>query len=189
MSAFTEDQREEFADAALAAERRNRSRGLVVLGVVAMVIGLSALGWAWSVRSGAASELDRERSRLERVRSLAVGFEAMERRAADGRLAVQRRDPRMFSTIKQAAVEAGLENAPEIPNRDPQTTRDGGVTERRIEYNNVRSDSIGPLIEWVDLACHRVPGLTVYEIVLEPRGQQWFLSVTFIRWEREEPGA
>lgn len=181
-SPISEDVRDELAELALATERRNRSRGLIALGAVALLAAGAAVAWAWTQREAAARELRREQARLEQVRGIERGFEALEQRRATGRLAVQQPMTNMLGLIKQAANESGL-NLPETPNEE-SPTREGGVTERRLRYST-RSESVEPLIRWLDRAPELVPGLMVWSVRLRPVGSGWTLDVTFLRWERQ----
>lgn len=180
---ITDDLRAELAQAARTAEGRNRPAFALALAGVLLVLTLVSLALAWRSRAAAAGVLEIEHGRLTRVGDLAVQFEAVERRLAEGgaEIASPMRD--VFSRIEEAATEAGLRDKPPISS--PQSQVVGGAVKQTYRYETMRDPSLGALLAWVERCQARIPGLRVSSVEITPEAKDWRMSVSFVRWERQ----
>jgi len=49
-----------------------------------------------------------------------------------------------------------------------------------------RDPSLAPLLGWLDRAVTQMPGIEVFKIIIRPEAQQWYMQVSFVRWEKPE---
>lgn len=180
---MTEDERYDGALAATGAERRNRPRHLVVLGVLALVVALLALGWAWTSRASAREALGSRRRELAQIRSLGAELTALraQRTFRSDEEDLFRTPTDMLSRLKDLAAEAGLESSPPVPVEREVNLQAGS---RREWPYSVTDASLDALLGWVRLAGERIPGTFAQTIELRPAGSRWRLDVTFARYER-----
>ncbi len=184
---LSEDDRFDLAQRAMAASRRARPTLPLVIGSLALLIGVGVLLYASMARSDSIEDLGRQQRRLDRVVALEQSFAAIETRRQQGASGVQDPIPDLLSRLERAAEDAGLEK-PSLP-RDVSDEQQG-VIDRRLQYT-FRNVELEQLLEWIELATQRVRGLEVNDIrmVVTPSSSQegdtsWVITVTLARWER-----
>ncbi|MCB9844974.1 MAG: hypothetical protein H6811_03160 [Phycisphaeraceae bacterium] len=167
-------------------ERASRPKGLIVLGVVALVI---MGGWCLlSLRSlwSAQKEAGRERAWLAQAQELAGELDAIRTLRGQNRsIDAHEPDRQMVPKITQMAVAAGL---PEPKWREKQTPFASGPQgyERKLyAFDRLSFERVDPLLRWVETAVSSIPGLEVDSFRLEPTADKWALTVEFGRWERK----
>lgn len=180
------DDRYAVASMAGAAERRNRPRALVLLGMVAFAV--ACLYFLLGFRSY--SEADRARARAaadyQRLARLAEDYAfytgLSERQTAAGVFCPP--EPRLLSTIRNIAVASGIES---LPIQDESTEQRGGLTRRRLRYVGVSDASAADLLTFVDRVASEVSCVRVYRLSLRPvRQTSWQMEVGFERLELSE---
>ncbi len=187
MKPLADDARHELTFAAAARERRNRPMGLVAgAGVLLVIAGIAAAAGLAS-RAGAARALraqagarERIAAQVEELTSLRAAEEASETGAAGepiGQLVVT-------SRLEELANTVGLKEKP-APPRVTEVPK-GKIRVKEFMYQNVRSDNLKGMLEWVRSAPQVVPGLEVYRLDLRAEPTVWAMIVTFRRWERAE---
>ncbi|MCW5754854.1 MAG: hypothetical protein KIT24_09140 [Phycisphaeraceae bacterium] len=185
LPALTHDQRQDLAEAAVFAERRNRPRHLVMLGLLLLVVSGLALIWGLSSYRGARTEADRERNNVFRLKQLAAMHDALTRTKADPVAGPPYAPvPNLQTRLEGLATGVGLPRPPL-----PQERRDraqAGAQSLRLTYR-IRHDEPGPLFNWLAKAMSEIEGLELYSLRVQPEASTWSFEVTFSRWERSGP--
>jgi len=181
-----EESRETLRAAAAANERRNRPAYLVAVAVLLLLACVLSLAWSLVARGAAAGEFAREKD-TAMVLARAVGRlkELQATGDAEGDKGAAPND-QILTMIQGAAERAGIQNPKQLFPRGPGTpeNRSGGVQRVRFDYDQVRNESLEPLLLWMRYATESVPGLEVYSVKLRPEANEWVMQVTFQRWQR-----
>ncbi|MDI1289384.1 MAG: hypothetical protein PSX37_05460 [bacterium] len=184
---LSDDDRSRQSMDALRFERRSRPRHLVALaGLLVLVAGgvawsssrsLAAANKTLAYQQKVAAEVTEAAGKLNQLRAANAADGSRENEAV----------PQLRSRIAQAAADAGLKNPNVLPSAERPEIRRPGLNsiQRKFSYD-VRDESLGALLKWMELATRDVPDLEVYSIKLQPEAQQWHLVVTFSRWERAD---
>lgn len=163
-------------------ERRNRPRALLVLAGAALVVGGLAALTGVGARSRAASAFQEQLETSAKAESLLAEYARLKQTEQVGSDEAHRELPFLLTRVEDAALRAGLQNKPAPPTQ--QSTDLGAVVVRKYVYQNVRSEKLEPLIQWLRQATQDVPGLEVYQITsLRPEPNAWTMAVVFRRWE------
>jgi hypothetical protein len=177
------DERYELAASAAASERRARPTHLVVLGALALMVTMIATGLGWRASANAERDLARLQRDAASISSLVAQIESLEAAAAE-----QSGDdpytpiPDLLSRLSQLAEQVGLEYPLALPkNQEPQTR---GSSRLLIYPYTIRDSSLSRVLEWIDQALTRVPGLRVRALKLTPSARNWVVEVTLARYER-----
>jgi len=185
--ALSDDDRSRHALTASRSARRSRPRHLVVLAallvaVAAVVAWSSSRSLAKAERSvtyqrGVATQVVDASAKLAQLRQAGTIEGSGENDAI----------PQLRSRVAQAAADAGLANPNVLPSSERAELRRPGLNSIQGKFvYDVRDQSLGALVRWVELATRDVPDLEVYSVKLLPEAQQWHLIVTFSRWERAD---
>lgn len=182
---LSEDERYELAGQASARERRNRPRGLLVLGLVVAAIGLITLGVGFLRDRSATADLRKHERQLAELVRLDAQLQALA--SADGpddadELAPV---PNLLTQLEDLAIDAGLGKPPTPQPRPDRERTAEGLQRIKITYPTMRSSDPAVLLGWVRDATEQIPGLEVFSISLRPGATDWTMSVTFTRWERK----
>lgn len=177
-SRMTPDERYEMAALAQMGERRNRPTHFVVLGALALVVSLVAVGVTWYGRASAASELERRERRLVELADLTSRWLALSQ-TQESEGGDEGRIPQ--SRVRELATRAGMSAAP--PLAQPRIDNYQNARRERYRYS-VRDKSLEALMTWVDLMLSEFRGVWVHEIEVKPSGDEWQLQVVFARWEQ-----
>lgn len=185
---LNDDDRFELASRAVMASRASKPVLPIVVGVIALLIGLSAMLWTSMARSKAMDRLGSERRKLDLVVSYEQKFAAIATRKREGASGVQEPLPDLLSRLETAAVDAGLDK-PAFPTDKAENQL--GVIDHRLTYT-FRNEPLETVLAWIDLATRRIPGLEVHDIRLainstgrsEDAANSWIVTVTLARWER-----
>lgn len=177
------DGRFELAMAASGNERRNRPTLLVVLSVIAVVAAMGGAVWGMNARAKARADLVRALSAQARTERMAQEWgqlETQEKESPDANIG--RPIPDLLSQMEGLATRAGIKDKPKPPRQSPQTRN--GITVTEYYYSEVKDPSLKALLEWLRLAGTQIPGMEVYGLDLRPDPTNWYMNVTFRRWER-----
>jgi hypothetical protein len=185
---LSDDARFELSLAATAHERRNRPRGILIASIGALVLMTIFAGYGVKARGEARAELRRTLTDQVMVERLADEWTALDQRERDpvsGRL--NRPIPNLLTRMEELAVQAGIEK-PRQPRVTPPEQR-GAIRVTQYQYgdntNPITHPSLSALLEWLRLAQGEELGMEVIGLNLRPDANNWKMTVTFRRWERE----
>lgn len=180
------DLRRERASIASQQARRKAPSGIVVLASVLFFVSLGALLLAANSRRQAIEGLGIEAETLAQVQRRAATIAELRAKAAlktDDRTYL----PRQAVTLQiQNAAAPDLRGSLGTFREQPGALKEPGAELRRFIYTNVQHVSAETLLEWVQAATDRVPGLIVERIKLTPQPQHWRMEVEFAGWEKKE---
>ncbi len=181
MSLSPED-RDELATAAAIAERRNRPRGLVIFSGIVAGIALIALIWSALSLNAAQGAQDKQLELLTKTQSLAARWEGVQSAGqGDGSdIFVPYPSPR--TKIEELATAAGIDK-PALPDRSLEGQ--GTIKMVQFKYNNIRENDIAKVMRWIESVVQEIPGMFVEQLRIDPQPNNWNVSVTFSRWERQ----
>lgn len=187
---LSDDDRYELSQRAAASTRASKPTAPLVVGALALLVGVAALLWASMKRADAIDRLESQRRRLEQVASIEQRLAAIETRRRQGATGVHAPLTDLLSRLERAAADAGITrlNFPTENSSDQQ-----GVIDHRLTYT-IRNESLEDVLEWINIATQRIPGLEVYDVrlVISPAGRgsdtsnSWIVTVTLARWERPQ---
>ena len=185
VSAGFEDRR--YALVALAAQRERamRSRALLVLGGLAVVAALVALGLGLLAQRRAGAALSAENRRALSVITVADQLRLLDQRDTSGTDAlVGEPITNLYSRVQELARRAGLVSDIRLPG-ETQVGQGSGV--RRMAYRYLTNDpSLEHIMRWVSLVTTEIPQMHVRSIKLSPLAGGWSIEVSFSRWERTQ---
>lgn len=183
---LSEDDRYELAGRANAVERRNRPRGLVVLGVAVMLIGVVSVGVGYMRDRGARSDLARQEDQLGELVGLDATLTTLHN-DQEGRGRSDKLDPvpNLLTQLEELAIDAGLGKPPTPQRRSDREREDARLQRIKISYSQLRHADPAVLLGWVNDALDLIPGLEVFSISVRPGTNDWTMSVTYSRWERK----
>lgn len=184
-----EEARIALSEAAAGAERRNRPRIFLVLGVAAIAAAVIYAATGVSARAGAGSELSMEQELTAQVKEAVESLLAL-RADESVQITSERYAPNLLVTAKleQAAAASGLTGVNISDNEDPRSAPPGMQRKRyTVNLTNVDAE---PLLRWMTKALSEIQGLEVASIQISPgtgtpEGKpRWTGQVVFTRWER-----
>ena len=179
---LSEEVRYELAEAAHAAEQKNRPRSWLFLATVLFLIAGIFIILAIHSRQQALKVYYVQADRLAKVQNLQPQFAVIERQQNAGDSQAYAPLTNLLTRIEQAAAQAGLAEKPSIP-KDISKTASSGAVKHEYTYT-MRDASLENLLAWIDKAKQNVPGLHVSGIKITPESKAWKLEVIFVRWER-----
>ncbi|MBY0310751.1 MAG: hypothetical protein K2W85_01635, partial [Phycisphaerales bacterium] len=161
-----EEARMELSMAASAAERANQPRWIVYLGVLLLIASCIFALWAWSQRSTALAQAERERLKTKRLVDLRNQLEVESSKLAS-RATIP--DPRTGQHIEQLASTAGISTPPTVTDQLLGGASVGGMVQRKY---TARLNSEDPLnvLNWLasTQTSPLTPGLEITRLVLRP---------------------
>lgn len=173
----------EMAVAAAMREQRNRPTALVVIAVALLASAVVATAWGLSSRASAVRALRRGVQEHADAQRLIDELASLRRiNEASGPAGEPIPDLTLWGKLDELATSCGLPK-PQQPTM--RTTPVGRVDVKTYTYQNVRSENLGALLEWVRSASESVPGLEVFGVQLRSDATGWTLSATFRRLEHK----
>ncbi|MDX9911934.1 MAG: hypothetical protein RBS39_08895 [Phycisphaerales bacterium] len=176
-----------YALVALAAqrERASRSRGLLVIAVLAILGATIALGLGLLAQQRAGNALTRENRKALNILTLTEQLRQLDQRdTSETDALVGEPIANLYSRVQELARRAGLKNEIRLPG-ETQVGQGAGV--RRLAYRYTTNDpSLENLLHWIDLVIREIPQMQVRSIKLAPLAGGWSLEVAFSRWERTQ---
>ena len=186
---LSDDDRYELATVAQIHERANSPKHLVVLGLFVVLVSLVILIFAWRIKAGAIENNRRKADELTRIHELIANIETLENAQNVNPLQDENQPiPDILSQFKRYATQAKIERDIGLPSNNNKTSRvQPMLNSTKIIYPySVRDPSLASLLDWVQISTEQIPGLGVQEITIKPEAKNWFLKVTFVRYERNE---
>lgn len=180
--------RDEAARLAAVSERRNRPAHLLVLSLVLLAIAVGALLLSLGDKGVAERRLAASRSAAGDITELIAKLNQLDAAARSGeRRAFGEQISGLIERIKTSASEAGIpqDRLPTPSDRSTGRTNDNLYSRREITFAGVRGDSLPALLAWAQSCVRSIPGLEVKDLSLNPEQNQWNMTITFARWERQ----
>lgn len=179
------DDRYELAARAQNQQRLNYPKHLIGLGLLLVVISLVVLVISWRVRSAAQEANTRVAYELTQIERLITDIQTLEATQATS----QDRDrgqpiPDMLSKFKRYGIQAKLENDIGLP-KNPKSRPEGNARLMSYPYT-LRDPSLERLLDWVRISIDQTPGLGVTSMEIKPAKQDWTMTITLSRYERNE---
>ncbi len=179
------DDRYELAARAQNQQRLNYPKHLIGLGLLLVVISLVVLVISWQVRSAAQEANTRVAYELTQIEQLITDIQTLEASQATS----QDRDrgqpiPDMLSKFKRYGIQAKLENDIGLP-KNPKSRPEGNARLMSYPYT-LRDPSLEHLLDWVRISIDQTPGLGVTSMEIKPAKQDWTMTITLSRYERNE---
>jgi len=179
------DDRYELAARAQNQQRLNYPKHLIAIGIIVMFASVIILAIAWQTRAKAQSTYSKQSYKLINIESLIGQITALEITQANS----QSRDegqpiPDMLSKLKRYATQAKLENELGLP-RNPKSRPEGNARLMTYPYT-LRDPSLEHLLNWIKISTDQIPGLAVTDLTIKPANQDWTMTVTLSRYERNE---
>jgi hypothetical protein len=192
--AHADQARDEAARLAAVSERRNRPAHLLFLSLVLLAVAVGALLLSLGDKGVAERRRTSARASAGEITELLAKINQLDAAAKSGtRQAFGEQVPGLLGKIETAAQEAGL-----IPHDGPERlptpsdrqqagrTPDGQYTRHEVTYAGVRHASLPALLAWAQTCARTIPGLEVKDLALNPEQNQWNMTITFARWERQQ---
>jgi len=176
------DDRFELAARAQSQQRLNDPKHLIVLGALFLLVSIVVLVVAWRVRSSAERTNNRRGNELAQIQSLTAEIDTL--RAAQASDPDQDRfEPinDLLSRLQRFASQSKLEHELGIPK---QQSRPEGNTRLRTYQYTLRDPSLAHELDWITLSTQQIPGLNVTDLTIKPAKQDWTITVTLSRYER-----
>lgn len=181
---MTPDDRYELATRAQNQQRSNSPRHLIMLGALLLVISLIVLGVTWQTQAAAAKTNAQTARDLVKIENLIIEIEALKlAQSSKTEEDIYKPLPDILSTLQNLAKQAQFESDLGLP-RNPINRPEGNAILKTYPYI-VSDPSLEHLLDWVRLAQQQIPGLQVRELSIQPRNQNWTMSVVLARYERK----
>ncbi len=180
---LSDDDRYALATRADAGARANRPAHLVAVAGLALLLCLTIAAFAWRADAGAARSLRRESSTLDSIRVRADRLAELQADLAAAPTDDRYRPiPDILSRMSNLATEAGMTGAVPVPVTGSNPYQES----RRLtyRYQNLRVESLEPVISWINLASERVPGIHPTAVKVVPQANAWQVEIVFARYER-----
>ncbi|PCI08244.1 hypothetical protein COB72_08690 [bacterium] len=179
------DDRYELAARAQNQQRLNYPKHLIGLGLLLVVVSLVVLVISWQVRSAAQEANTRVAYELTQIEQLITDIQTLEATQATS----QDRDrgqpiPDMLSKFKRYGIQAKLENDIGLP-KNPKSRPEGNARLMSYPYT-LRDPSLEHLLDWVRISIDQTPGLGVTSMEIKPAKQDWTMTITLSRYERNQ---
>lgn len=175
------------AATAARSERRNRPTAFLLSAGVLLVIALLWLAVTFmAYRAARATMLSQQAQAATIAKNVSDVRTLKAAASADTGPRLNEQEGAIRSRLIEIGVAAGLtrENiTPRALTRVPK--RDLGSVLMTAGFE-ARDPALGPLLGWLERAVAQMPGIEVYKIVIRPESQQWFMQVSFLRWEKPE---
>lgn len=187
----SEQARLELAVAAGSAERANRPRGLIYLGVLAVAAGTIALFMSFGARSAASDKLVEQQNRLKRIVESRDEI-ARVSKALDSRGVTP--DTRIASRLEALAAAVNLELAGPVSDADDMTATMTGAV-RKVYTAQVRvGEDPTDVLRWLATVQNdeSTRNLEITQLKISQvggtsgKGGQTSTEVRFARWEKRE---
>jgi len=186
MNRRTRDVETMLSALASSADRANKPTAVVVFCVA--VLGASLIFAMWSMNAAGAASRDYERTLREyaNVERLAQVLEHIQRERAESgdEPDIYAREPRLLSTISQAAPMAGIDRTPTITGS--RETMPGSPLVRQIVTAQIDRQDVASVMEWITIALRDIPGLHIIRLTMRPTNNGWQFQIRFGRWEVQE---
>lgn len=183
-SRLTADDRYELATRAQNQQRSNSPRHLIMLGVLLLIVSLIVLGVAWQTRAAALNANQQMARDAVKVQNLIAEIEALKlAQSLQTEEDIFQPLPDILSTLQSLARQAQFEVDLGLP-RNPLSRPEGNAILKTYPYV-VSDPSLEHLLDWIKLAQQQIPGLQVRELSIQPRNQNWTMSVVLARYERK----
>lgn len=181
---LTPDDRYELATRAQNQQRTNSPRHLIMLGVLLLIVSLIVLGIAWQTQAAAVNANNKAARELVKIENLISEIRALKlAQQQSGQEDIYKPLPDILSTLQGLAKQAQFESDLGLP-RNPINRPEGNAILKTYPYT-VSDPSLEHLLDWVRLAQQQIPGLQVRELSIQPRNQNWTMSVVLARYERK----
>lgn len=179
-----EESRFDLSAFAADAERRNRPKQIVVLGIVLLVAALGFTGYAAMQYRSANVAADRARVQSTATARVVTEIRALQNRTQTTGAVARKPDPNFLSTVQRLARESGVtaDIAVPRPAEDKMPNRTD-IVRNRWRYQNISDENPEDLLKWMLAVRDAYPGTTIDELSLTPRGSTFRMSVSFARWE------
>jgi hypothetical protein len=182
-----EESRLELAVAAADAERANRPRWIVALGIVLLAIAIVFTLFQVSSRTAELIRVQVERDRTAKVENLKADLDR-----ENARLVARgtKPDPRMGAKIEATAVRAGVLLASPVTDSAAAGLASVGMKQVTYRAHAVNQDPLS-ILNWLRIAQEEpdTAGLELLEVKLTPgagtptNSPGWNVDVQFTRWE------
>lgn len=184
---LTEDDKLMLAAQAASNERANRPTLLLLLCGVVLAGALLFVVVSYSQFAAARRLLARQSYEASTVASNVAAVRQIRAAAsADSGPRLSEQDETIRSRIIDIAVAAGINRTGINPKSLTRSVKQNlGSVQMNVTFE-VRDPSLPAMMEWLKRATSQMPGIEVQKILLRPEAQQWFLVVTFTRWEKPE---
>ena len=186
MKPRTRDVETMLAAMASGAERANRPTAVVAFSVALLVASLAFAMWSMNSARAATRVYERtltEYANVERLSQLLEHLAREQERSRD-RPDIYAREPRLLSTISQAAPLAGIDRAPIITGG--RETVPGSPLVRQIVNAQIDRQDVSAVMEWITIVLRDIPGLHIIRLNMRPTTNGWQFQIRFGRWEVEE---
>lgn len=184
-----EQLRSELAATGDRTQRANRPRMLVLLALAVLAGSLLYALSQWRSKGDAENKLVRARNFANDALDAAGRLQSLKARAAQNQAQSAGADvlTQLRSKVQDAAEAAGVKQARSLLPRSTRANRPQNSKSVQNLYDyEARDESLPALLSWVDRTTAEVSGLEVTNISISPEATQWFIKVTFARWERVE---
>lgn len=179
------DDRYELAARAQNQQRLNYPKHLIGLGLLLVVISLVVLVISWQVRSAAQEANTRVAYELTQIEQLITDIQTLEATQATSQDRHRGQPiPDMLSKFKRYGIQAKLENDIGLP-KNPKSRPEGNARLMSYPYT-LRDPSLEHLLDWVRISIDQTPGLGVTSMEIKPAKQDWTMTITLSRYERNE---
>ncbi len=188
MRPISDESRHEMTIAAAMRERRNRPLGFVLASAVLLAICAVAALLGVADRARAAATLRTESQVTEQMKAQVAELEGL-RAAAEGAVSGAGHEPirdiDVQTKLEQVAQEVGLKEKARTSRASSQVR--GRVRVFEFQYQDLRTENLPSLLEWIRASEGAVPGLEVYRLELrfDTTGVPT-MTVTLRRWERAQ---
>jgi hypothetical protein len=177
--------------AASDAERANRPRWMVRLGLVLVLGAVVYAGLSWMAFRGAVSGLRSTQAGDFALRGTLAEIGSMSGAPDPDAVVAHDPIPNPQTIMEQQAVMVGLDRP--APPRIGDDRVGGGISRKTFRYTSVASPSAGALLEWLLGVERAIPGMEVRGLDLRPRAGRgagvaptgWELDVEFARLEKQ----
>lgn len=164
------------------AERRNRPRWMISLGLAVLAGGLIFAGVSWTAHTAATRQLASERADDRDLTNMLLEIQRLSEPPEQGDLQVYDPLEGPVTMLEDAADRVGLDRpAPPRLDRDEQVTPT--ISRKLFRYTNVTHGSADALLQWLTEVEQTVEGMQVHSLELIAGDSTWRMSVTFSRLE------
>ena len=179
------DDRYELAQRAQDQQRLNYPKHLIGVGSILVFASVVTLAIAWQSRASAIKSNELQAYKLAAIEQLITEIQTLEAVQANSQSQDQGQPiSDILSKFKRFGTQSKLVHDVGLP-INPGKQRQGNVTLMTYPYN-LRDPSLERLLNWVRTSIDQIPGLGVSSIDLKPGKQEWTMSVTLSRYQRNE---
>ncbi len=184
---LTEDDKLLLASQAAGNERANRPTMLLLLAGGVLAASLVFVLLSYSQYSAAKKVLARQAYEATTIAQNVAAVRVMRAAAqADTGPRLSEQEETIRSRLIDIAVGAGINRSGINPLSLTRSVKQNlGSVQMNVTFE-VRDASLPAMMAWLDRVTQQMSGIEVQKITLRPEAQQWFLLVTFTRWEKPE---